>query len=167
MSANPRVIAGGDITGASTTLQMPLGTRVRHYDSNRLPCEYMYVKAGDEGLTVGQVCIISGLYVTTLLDQNGTATDLGPVGVALGTVAAASYCFVQIAGPATVACLADITSGTAAWNSTTAGSVDDTASDGDEIVGMRFTAAEAATGGDGFVTVEMTYPWAGKVDTHS
>ena len=167
MSANPVVFAGADIVGASTTQQFPLGTRVRHYNSDRLPCEYIYVQAGSEGLTVGQVCIYSGLYVTTLLDQNGTASDLGPVGVALGTVAASSYTFVQVAGPATVACLADITSGVGAWSSVTAGSVDDTASDGDQIMGMRFTAAEAASGGDGFVTVEMFYPWAGKVDTHS
>jgi hypothetical protein len=167
MSANPLVIPGQRVDSASTVKTMQLGTRVRGKTSDGLPVEFIYIQAGAEGLTVGQVAIFSAAFVSTLLDQNGTASDTGPVGVAMCTVAADSYGWLQTLGPATVSCLADITSGAAVYSSTTAGSVDDTASDGDQVLGARFSAAEPATEGDGFVTVDLMYPWAGFVDTHA
>lgn len=144
---------------------MALGSRCWNASSTGVPREFIYVKAGSEGLTVGQAALWNAAYETRLLDQNGSATDTGPIGLAMCTVAAASYGWLQIAGPGVAACEAEITTAPV-YTSANAGKLDDTAADAKQVIRMRFTAEEPASEGDGFVAVEMHYPWAGTYDSH-
>ena len=161
VSAGLNGMIAQDVTTASTTQGPPLGTRCRFPNSSGIPREFIYVKAGTDALTVGQWAVILSTGTSALLDTD-TSGLCGPVGVAMGTVAAASYGWLQTSGPATAALNTSAATG-AVYATSTGGTADSTVSMGNQIIRARTSVAESG----GFGTVELSDPWFGVEDSHA
>ena len=85
------------LTDTSTTAQFELGTI---YQDPATGAEYRYVLVEDMALAVGDVVEYSDTSGTEVTKDRSGGSSIGRVvaGVALGTVADASYCWIQVSG---------------------------------------------------------------------
>lgn len=133
-----------------------LGDRYTNYDHK----EYVYCQA-TTACAAATVCSISELYAAA---QLGTANDAygGIVGVPEVAVAAASFGWFQIKGPALIQVLASAAAGARLNTTGTAGFLDD---DGTAlsfpVTGVVLTAARAASNGTALAV--LNYPMQGVV----
>lgn len=145
-------------TDTSTSLEFTLGTLAEDKSQK----VYMYVRANG-ALSVGDVCVIDETFdaapVTTTLSAPGTGQGL-QCGVALGTVADNSYCWVQIYGLTDAINLGASCGLHTELNTTsTAGRIDDDATSGAEVViGITSTATVASNSAAGVIN----YPIIGR-----
>ncbi len=142
------LLASGDTTVVDDTKQMPLGTIM----SDTIGNEYVYLQ-GVASTAIASVVVYDELFVTLL----ASATNrLGNIAVAMAATVANKFGWYQIRGKATAAVLTGFADNTKIYLSATPGSVDDSGTGGDQIVGMYGRSAVAS----GVATVQMSYPVA-------
>ena len=84
-------------TDTSTTAEYPVGTIVRDQATNKV---YKYVQVEDAALAIGDVVEYSDTTGNEVTNDRSGGASLGRIvaGVALGTIADASYGWIQVAG---------------------------------------------------------------------
>jgi hypothetical protein len=136
-------IGVGDMSAVGTTLLYPLGTKVKARDTGTTAYgegEFIYLE-GVASTVRGSAVLITSDFATLLL----ATRHIGDVAVALGAnAAAASYGWYQIFGKGVATCASGITDDLPLYIDTggTVGLVDDTATAGDSITGMRSASTD-------------------------
>ena len=114
--------------------------------------EFMYVK--------GVASAAAGKWVSINFDDYGTALladgHVGPVGVAMSSIVASTFGWVQIKGKASGLLAASVADNAALYTSATAGTADGTAASQSEITGARAAAASGSSAAN--TDVEIMYP---------
>lgn len=115
------------------------------------PKAYVYVKS-TAGVAAGQVVSVDAAFDASALT---TASPKGAtVGVAVGTISAGGYGWVQIYGAATCAVIGGIVAGSGVTASATAGSLDAlTAAGSIPVIGVHLSAVNGTVG-----TVALSWP---------
>lgn len=122
------------LTTIGTTQLHALGRRCKAVDTGSTqygPAEFMYVE-GCASVVRGDVLVVNDNYLCV----RGIADSKGAVGLALGALVASNYGWIQILGRGVASSEATIVDGTQAYLSGTAGTIDDAATAGDQIIGM-------------------------------
>lgn len=133
--------------------------------------EYMFVKSDATGLTASAACLITasgsgstlvftGAMATTTNTAPGQVGPGGPVGVAAATVAASGAGWLLVRGKGTVLVAASCVKGTLLNTTATAGTLDDDATAGAEVI-MGLTLLATATGAAATACL-VTYPTVGR-----
>lgn len=141
------------ISETSTTLQLPLGTRVRAYDPTYAEGEFVYLK-GVASTAIGDVVIFDQYANTT---TRVVAGSRGPAAIAMSANVANQYGWYQISGSAVVKTAAGVAANARPYATATAGSIDDAVVAGDAIDGARFKTADG-TPSAGFAILQFDRP---------
>lgn len=109
--------------------------------------EFLFVQAGAGGITAGFVAIIDETYsavmVSTSNDARGDLAGVAPV-----AIAASSFGWVQVKGPADIQVLASAAANVRLNTTATAGALDDDGTAGSiQVQGIYLTTARAASAG--------------------
>jgi hypothetical protein len=147
----------GALTNADTAAICPVGTIVDGYDDVIAQNgEYVYVQMGAT-ITEGQVCCIDNTNKATLASSTNQANDGLPVGFAAGTTYAdTEYGWLQISGK-TKAKAGTVAAGGKVMLTATAGTVDDAAIAGSQVLGAEFDTADG-TPAAGFAYITCNRP---------
>jgi len=149
---NPRIGVQA-IAETSTTLSLPLGTRVQAQDSTYGVGEFIYLS--------GVASTEAGSWVTYNQDDNSTAllaaNAIGPVAVAMSANVASQYGWYQIFGKAVGKALAGFVDNANVYATATAGSVDDAIVAGDRVKAAKGASA-VGTPSAGLAEFEIQYP---------
>lgn len=124
---NEGIIKGGSLTQIDSVAQNALGSRMVDKDHN----EYIYLK-GVANVALGSVVVFDEAYETLLASATN---NIGQIAVALGAVVADKYGWFQIGGKAVAKVLTAFADNSKVFLTATAGSVDDSGSAGDQLVG--------------------------------
>lgn len=144
------------LTQADTSATVRLGTIVTGYDEDTgLEGEYIYVRA-NAAIADGEVVYIDLTNEAVLADSDVHANDGGPIAFAIGALAADEYGFVQISGKAK-AKAGTVAAGGKVMLTATAGTVDDAAVAGCQVLGAEFDTADG-TPAAGFAYVSCNRP---------
>ncbi len=144
------------IAETSTTLNHPLGTRVRAIDSTYGEGEFIYLQ-GIGSTVVGSMVKWDGAYLTALVTN--TAVQARPVAIAMSANVASQYGWYQIAGVAVIKKTAvAVSPEVALYISATAGRVKVLASAGLQIVGCRSGNTASVTSTTSTVIAVINYP---------
>jgi hypothetical protein len=141
------------IAETSTTLSLPLGTRVQAQDSTYGVGEFIYL-SGVASTGIGD-------WVTYNQDDNSTAllaaNAIGPVAVAMSANVASQYGWYQIFGKAVGKALTGFVDNANVYATATAGSVDDAVVAGDRVKAAKGASA-VGTPSAGLAEFEIQYP---------
>lgn len=141
---------------AAAAAIMPLGTIVQAYDEDTQQVgEFMYVQFG-ASTTEGQVCCIDNTNKASLASSTNQANDGLPVGFAVTAFEADEYGFVQIGGKTKVKA-GTVAAGGKVMLTATAGTVDDAAIAGSQVLGAEFDTADG-TPAAGFAYATINRP---------
>lgn len=140
----------GANAGASTMYTAPMGTTGSTAGADTGPCAYVYVTSA-AGVTAGNVVLINGTTsdaVAASATSGASGTGLGKqVGVAVGTIAAGGFGWVQVYGKSTFLVVAATATNAAVSLGATAGAFDDLVVDGSIAVsGVQISAVNSTTG---------------------
>lgn len=155
------------IAETSTTKKVPLGTIVKAvHQSSTGSTTY---GSGEFIYLLGVVNTAVGSWVTYNADDFSTtllaANAIGPVAVAMSANVASQYGWYQISGKAVGKALAGYADNALVFITATAGSVDDTAVDGD-MVHLAKGASAIDTPSSGFAEFEISRPYVDDVLTN-
>lgn len=128
------------ITEVSTTQQHPLGTIIRAKDTGdnaNGEGEFVYVKGVANGAEGSWVLYAQDDGATSLL----AADAIGPVGVLMAALVAATYGWAQISGKAVAKALVGFVDNANVYATATAGSVDDAVVAGDRVKNAKGASA--------------------------
>ncbi len=147
------------LTAVETALQMPLGTIVEGYDDViGQRGEYMYVQFGAT-ITEGQAVCIDHTNKCTLASSTNQANDGIPLGFAVGGAALdTEYGFLKISGKTKVKA-GVVAAGAKMFLTAVAGTVDDAAIAGSQVIGAEFDTADG-TPAAGFAYATINRPSA-------
>jgi len=138
----------------------PLGSRVVAEDATYGIGEFVYLK-GVASTVVGSVVQFNEDEGTTaLLDSDVADTLIGPVAVAMSINVADQYGWYQVRGKGVALGAASLADGAKVFPTATAGTVDDSGTGGQQIVGAK-TASALDTPSTGFFEIELDHPWIG------
>ena len=140
------------ISETSTTLQIPLGSRVKAYDPTYSEGEFVYLK-GVASTAIGDMVIFDQYANTT---TRAVAGSRGPAAIAMSANVANQYGWYQISGSAVVKA-ATVAANARPYLTATAGTIDDAVVAGDAIDGARFKTADG-TPSAGFAILQIDRP---------
>lgn len=140
------------ISDTSTTIQVPLGTRVKAYDPTYGEGEFIYLK-GLASTAIGETVIFDQYANTT---TRAVAGSRGPAAIAMSANVANQYGWYQISGSAVVKA-ATVAANARPYVTATAGTIDDAVVAGDAIDGARFKTADG-TPSAGFAILQFDRP---------
>ena len=145
----------GDPADVDTTQQLPLGTRIKLYDTTLGPAEAIYLK-GVASTAQGSWVSFDEAFVTTLLAANA----VGQVAVALAAVdATTKFGWYVVYGKVPAKALAAFADDGKVYSTATPGSVDDAVVAGDLVVGAIGRSA-LGTPVAGQAYFQLSYPFA-------
>lgn len=146
----------GALTNADTAAICALGTIVTGFDdvSNTMG-EYVYVQYAAI-TTEGQIAMYDATNKAALASSTNQANDGVPVGFACGAYAADEYGWLQIGGK-TKAKAGTVAAGGKVMLTATAGTVDDAAVAGSQVLGAEFDTADG-TPAAGFAYITCNRP---------
>ena len=145
------------IADTSTTLQNPLGTVVKAYDSTFGEGEFIYL-LGVANTVVGSLVIYNATTYQTTLTPN-TANYAAPVAVAMSANIDAQYGWYQIEGNAVIKKTAvAVNANVPIYQSATIGRVMPTAASGKQILGARSANLASVLSTTSTVTVTINRP---------
>lgn len=149
----------GAVAGTSTMYTAPMGTTGSTAGANTGPAVYVYVTSA-AGVTAGNVVLINGTTtdaVAASATSGASGTGLGKqVGIAVGTIAAGGFGWVQVYGKSTFLVVAATATNAAVSLGGTAGAFDDLVADGSIVVsGVQISAVNSTTG-TGFLNWPVT-----------
>lgn len=148
------LIGAQPIAVTDTTLNHPLGTRVKAVDPTYGEGEFIYL-SGVASTAVGSWATIhEDGFTTTLLAAN----DIGQVGVAMSANVASQYGWYQIAGKAVGKVAASFADNGLVYATATAGTVDDAVVAGDRVK-KAIGASAIDTPSTGLAEMEIQYPF--------
>jgi hypothetical protein len=149
----------GLLSNADTVAICPLGTiQIGKDEVTGVENEYMYVQYGVI-TTVGQISCIDLTNKTSLASSTNQANDGIPLGFAVGaTYAADEYGWLQISGKVK-AKAGTVAAGGKVMLTATAGTVDDAAVAGSQVLGAEFDTADG-TPAAGFAYITCNRPFA-------
>lgn len=146
-----------ELDQVQTTASVPLGTIVTGYnDETDTEGEYIYIKA-NAAIAIGEIGYIDLTNEVVLADSDVHANDGGPVGFAVAALATDEYGWLQISGKVKAATAADAAAGAKVFLTATAGTVDDSAIAGCQVLGAEFDTTEN-TPADGFTYISCNRP---------
>lgn len=144
------------LTEMSTTALVPLGTIITARDTVvDDEGEYMYVKFNGVA-TVGMPVLISSTRESIVCDSDNDANCGEMVGVALATSAADDFGWVKISGKTKIKA-GTVVAGASVFLTATAGTVDDAAVAGCQVLGAQFETADG-TPAAGFAYAMLNRP---------
>ncbi len=135
------------LTVVSTSLQFPLGTRIRTGKN-----EYIYLQ-GVASTAANDLVTFNSSYATARLVN----TAVGPVAVAMAATVASTYGWYQIYGNGTANNGNVVSGDLPAFASSVTGAADDLVVTGDLIHGMIWNGTSSVTGAG--VAVRLNYPY--------
>ena len=146
-----------DLDTVDTTARVPLGTRITGYDTvTQQEGTFVYVQFAAT-TTVGQVVRLDSTNKAVLFDNDNDANLGGSIGWACGaSYAADEYGWVQVAGKIK-AKAGTVAANGKVFGTATAGTVDDAAVNGCQILGAKFATADG-TPAAGFAYIEANNP---------
>lgn len=145
----------GPLTNIDSAAIVPLGTIVQGQDRTIGDTgEYVYARAG-EAITDGQICCID--LTNKVTKASTTQANSGkPVGWALGTMADGDYGWFKISGKVK-AKAGTVVADAKVMLTATAGTVDDAAVNGSQVIGAEFATADG-TPAAGFAYIHANRP---------
>jgi hypothetical protein len=147
-----------DPTTTSSTALHPLGLVRQFYDSVIGDTgEYMYVQFGAT-VTVGQVCTIDNTLKAALASSTTHANSGWALGFAIGSAVDTDYGWLKVSGKVK-AKAATVVAGSKTFLTTTAGTIDDAAIAGSQVIGSKIVTADG-TPAAGFCYVQIDRPMA-------
>lgn len=146
-------MAGINLDATSTDKEFALGTEVCGTDSSgNYSAIYMYVRA-DAAITQYDAVKIDDDYECTPITTAISGAEPTAVGIAQVAFADAEYGWVVVKGSGTVNVLSSAAADVKLYTTTTAGSLDDTATD--LVQGVKLTAAESSGTAPFYATTYM------------
>jgi hypothetical protein len=145
-----------DPTTTSTTAVFALGSVQQFYDTVIGDTgEYIYVQFGAT-VTVGQVCTIDNTLKAALASSTTHANKGWAVGFAIGSAADTEYGWLKVSGKVK-AKAATVAASTQMFLTTTAGTIDDAAIAGSQVLGAKIVTADG-TPAAGFCYAQINRP---------
>lgn len=138
-----------EIADTSTVQNVPLGTRVKAFDTTLGWGEFIYLK-GVASTAIGDAVVFDLSDWTTA--RTGTGSR-GPLAVAQSANIASQFGWYQINGIASVKS-ATVADNAVVYVTSTAGQLDDAVVSGDKVDGARFRSTDSA----GKANLELVYP---------
>jgi hypothetical protein len=164
-------LIGFDPTAVYTAAEVTAGTLPYGYGDiavDRNGNEYVFARSDATGFAVAAACLLTSSATVPLLASSATTTNTapgqvgqgGPVGVAMGTVAASGAGWLQVRGRGSVNVAASCVKGTLLNTTATTGVLDDDATAGAEVI-MGLTLIATATGAAA-TACQLMYPTVGR-----
>jgi hypothetical protein len=148
------------ITETSTTQKHSLGHKITAFDSTYGEGEFIYC-VGVADTAIGSAVQINPYgHTTALVDTDVADTIVGSVGIAMSANVASQYGWYQIRGTAIALGLASLADNAKVFATATAGSLDDSGTGGQQVIGAK-TASALDTPATGQFLIELSYPWLG------
>src|SRR3972149_3094805 len=148
------------ITETSTTQKHSLGHKITAFDSTYGEGEFIYC-VGVADTAIGSAVRINPYgHTTALVDSDVADTIVGSVGIAKAATVPSQYGWYQIRGTAIALGLASLADNAKVFATATAGSLDDSGTGGQQVIGAK-TASALDTPATGQFLIALSYPWLG------